>query len=332
MGIGVWVFVGQAGTPVSGRDGETMNEPLVSVLIPVYNHARYVRQCLDSLLTEGWPNLEVLIIDDGSTDNSFEIIQGWRTEHPNAFVRFDLAKQDNQGLTKTLNNLVFKAKGEFITLLASDDYLLPGGISARIDSLQAHPNWFGVIGNAWIIDTSGNLIHKDGAAAFKGRTRGILSHSDTLRRELLIRWWSPGPTLLLRRDCFDSKKGLGLYDETISFEDRDYYIRLLARNALGFVDYPVAAYRVDPTRLATPPSQKMLEDEVRSELKNLGQFSGFDKFVLWCRAHRTLAKLVLKENPGSYKAKLRLWLFHGVWTAIHLHHRAYLRSKNLFSS
>lgn len=332
MDAGVRVLAGQACTPVLSEECRTMNEPLVSVLIPVYNHARYMRQCLDSLLTEGWPNLEVLITDDGSTDNSFEIIQEWRTEHPNAFVRFDLEKQENQGLTKTLNLLVAKARGEFVTLVASDDYLLPGGISARIESLQEHPNWFGIIGNAWIIDPSGNLINEDGALEFKGRRKGIFGDSDTLKRELLIRWWSPGPTLLLRRDCFDSKKGLGLYDETISFEDRDYYIRLLARNALGFVDYPVAAYRVDPVRLATPPSSKMLLEEVRSELKNLKQFSGFEQFVLWCRAHRTLAKLLLRENPHSYTAKLRLWLFQGVWAAVQIYHRVYLRLKSLPSN
>ncbi len=305
-----------------------MAEPLVSVVIPVYNHARYVRQCLDSLLSEGWPNLEILITDDGSTDGSYEVIEKWRAEHPYAFARFALTKQENRGLTKTLNSLVSQARGEFVTLLASDDYLLPGGIAVRIDTLRAHPNWFGVTGNAWIIDTSGHLIHKDGTVGFKGRTKGIFGHSDTLRRELLIRWWSPGPTLLLRRDCFDSRKGLGLYDENISFEDRDYYIRLLAHNALGFVDYPVAAYRVDPIRLATPPSPNLLMDEVRSELKNLELFSFFEKFALWCRAHRTLAKLAFKKNPGSLLAKSRLWLFQGVWAVILLYHTIYLRSKS----
>lgn len=306
-----------------------MAEPLVSVLIPVYNHARYVRQCLDSLLSEGWPNLEVLVTDDGSMDGSYEVVHEWRKEHPDAFTHFELTGQENQGLPKTLNRMVTKARGEYLTLVASDDYLLPGGIAKRVSALNQHPKWMAVIGNAWIVDSLNQLLHKDGALTYKGRPRWVLSYTDTLKRELLIRWWSPGPTLLLRRESFDPNSGIGLYDESISFEDRDYYIRLLIRDALGFVDYPVAAYRVDPARLAAPPARKMLMDEAYCELKYLNCFTGYEKLALWTRAHRTLAKLMSQANTRSILAKVRLWALHGAWAFILTYHWTCLQTKNL---
>lgn len=308
-----------------------MTEPLVSVLIPVYNHARYVRQCLDSLLSEGWPNLEVLVTDDGSTDGSYKVVHEWRKEHPDAFTHFELTGQENQGLPKTLNRMVIKARGEYLTLVASDDYLLPGGIAKRVDALNQHPKWMAVIGNAWIVDPSNKLLHDDGVLTFKGRPRWILNYPDTLKRELIVRWWSPGPTLLFRRESFDPYNGLGLYDESISFEDRDYYIRLLSRNALGFVDYPVAAYRVDPARLAALPSRKMLMDEAYSELKYLDRFTGFERLALWIRAHRTLAKLTTRTNTTSLLAKARLWVLQGAWAVVYFYHWAYTQFRGFMS-
>jgi glycosyltransferase involved in cell wall biosynthesis len=296
----------------------------------MYNHARFVRECLDSLLTEGWPNLEVLLLDDGSSDGSFEVAQQWRWEHPGAFSRFELGRQANQGVTRTLNKLVAQSRGEYLTLVASDDALLPGGLAKRIEVLNQHLHWLAVLGNAWIMDLSGQVFHRDGARGFKQRASWVLDHPDTLCRELLIRWWVPGPTLLLRRRAFDPDLGVGLYDESIAYEDRDFYLRLLQRTALGFVDYPVALYRVDMARLGALPSERFMRDEVRSELKHLGGFSGFERLGLWTRANRTLAKLALRTAPGSRTAKLRLGVFQVMWAGVQLYHQLYLRFRGLW--
>jgi glycosyltransferase involved in cell wall biosynthesis len=129
--------------------------PLVSIIVPLYNHARYIEATLESFANEGYANLEIVIIDDGSKDNSIEIAQAWFARHPNTFSNVFLERQENAGITKTLNRLVARANGEFITMVASDDLLLPGGIQTRLKALERRPDWLAVFGDATVIDEQG---------------------------------------------------------------------------------------------------------------------------------------------------------------------------------
>lgn len=101
--------------------------PLVSVLVPLYNHARYVNRCLDSVLEDGYSRVEIIIIDDGSKDDSAALAQKWFEKQDSLPIeRFELESRPNKGVTRSLNELITKARGDYLILLASDDYLLPG--------------------------------------------------------------------------------------------------------------------------------------------------------------------------------------------------------------
>jgi hypothetical protein len=107
---------------------------------------------------------------------------------------------------------------------------------------------------------------------------------DDARRneELILRWCVPGPVLLSRRETFDPQRGVGGYEETIFLEDRHFYLRLMSRHALGFVDQTVAAYRIHSASV-TGQSEKhvALWNAVhRSEIANLGGFQGDDRIAL----------------------------------------------------
>jgi glycosyltransferase involved in cell wall biosynthesis len=258
-----------------------MPEPLVSVLIPMYNHAKYIAQCLDSVVNDGWTNLEVVMLDDGSKDNSYEIAQEWREAHPKVFTHFVLNRQTNQGLTRSLNRLIGQSQGEFITLLASDDGLLPGGIAARVRALESHPEWLAVIGDSHLTKENGEVYHTSGTLEFAKRDLKVMENPKLLKRELILRWWVPGPTLLLRRTAYTT---LGLYDEKLLFEDRDMYLRLLSKNALGYVNYPVAFYRFDPERFQAKASPEILASDAMSDRKNAASFSQPLKTILLLRA------------------------------------------------
>jgi len=300
-----------------------MSHPLVSVLIPIYNHSQYVLRCLDSLLEDGWPNLEALVIDDGSSDSSFMIAQDWADRNSFKLKRFELTRQQNQGLPRTLNRLVNKAKGEYIALLASDDYLLQGGIAARVKALEANPALFAVIGDTHIVDPSNNLLDTSGAISFVKRQKWVFDHPKNLRRELLVRWWSPGPSIMLRKSAF-LPDHVGPYDESLSFEDRDYYLRLIAVNGLGFIRYPVAAYRIDPARFSAAPPDHILRDEVLSERKNAGKFGRIERILLGIRSYRTEAKLMLRKEPDKLPNKMRLMWANLLWALVRLYHYFFL--------
>jgi len=222
---------------VSKREG-TM--PLVSVLIPAYNHERFVQRCLDSVLEDPYPAKELIIIDDGSTDRTAARIADWVATHcmdlPIEYVR-----RDNRGIAATLNELVARASGEFLRPGASDDYLLPGGIDAQVRYLLGHPGKGAVIGDSIVVDKDGNRIHDSGMRGLHGANKNLYRSDDGIRRAVISHWAIGGPVALMRRSALDT---VDRWSEGLRIEDWDLFLRLAADDALGFVDVSVCAYRI----------------------------------------------------------------------------------------
>src|SRR5690554_1049527 len=108
------------------------DNPLVSVIVPCYNHEKYVKECIESIIDQDYKNLELIIIDDGSQDRSSEVIKAMTTACEARFVRFSFRSRENRGLCATLNEAVEWAEGEFLSPLASDDVLFPEKVSRQI--------------------------------------------------------------------------------------------------------------------------------------------------------------------------------------------------------
>lgn len=239
-----------------------MNQvPLISVLVPLYNHARYVVECLESIAASQYPRIEVLVLDDGSTDDSLAIAEAWRANNAGRFAHFQLRSQTNAGITRTLNRLVASSQGEYLALLASDDSLLPDGLSIRHKALQAHPEWLAVFGDCHVIDGDSKRVADSGISGLyaHGARPAALLRPWLIQLELILRWSVPGPVIMLRRQAFDAQGGVGPYDESLTVEDRDFYLRLLARNALGYVDEPVACYRVHSSNSIRSPAARQAQ-------------------------------------------------------------------------
>ena len=191
------------------------NFPLVSVICLSYNHEAYVVEALNSVINQTYPNIELLIADDFSTDHSVGKIQDWLENHPE--VHF-LVNEKNLGNTKTFNQLAKKAKGEFIIDLAADDILLPNCIEKQVKAFQnSNYRSLGIVyGNLIEIDENGNFIsnyyteedHPESGNIYKmviGRTTKICSVSSMIKKSVLEK--------------------LGYYDENLAYEDLDLWIR-----------------------------------------------------------------------------------------------------------
>ena len=127
--------------------------PLVSVIIPAYNHAQYADSTIRSIITQDYQNIELIIIDDGSRDNTLEVIESMRERCEQRFVRFHVETQENQGTCVTLNRLIAKAQGAYVLPIASDDELLPGAISAMVAKMEQTPEAGLVVGRNIIMDS-----------------------------------------------------------------------------------------------------------------------------------------------------------------------------------
>jgi len=107
----------------------TQLSPLVSILIPSYNHESYIKEALDSSLNQTYDNLEILVLDDGSSDNSISIIKEYANKYPKKIKFF---QQENSGVAKTLNKLINLSQGKYLSLMASDDILYPTKLEKQV--------------------------------------------------------------------------------------------------------------------------------------------------------------------------------------------------------
>ncbi|MFC4452166.1 glycosyltransferase family 2 protein [Deinococcus sonorensis] len=309
-----------------------MASPLISVLVPAYNHAGYIETCLESIRLDPYPQTEVLVLDDGSMDDTLGVAQGWCGKFGHHFVRVQVATQANQGIAATLNTLIRSARGEYVAILASDDLLLPGGLQARATYLLEHPTHLAVFGDCQAIDEHGRLLH---LSAMRGLYRSFVPalHSPAGRvRELILRWSVPGPGLMVRRSAYLSPGGIGLYDAALSVEDRPFYLKLLSRNALGFLGAPVAQYRVHSRQSVRSEQRQMqlLHDVVAAEEQAYPDFVGSEKLFLSLVIRRNKAQIVVL-NTGDPLSRLRLRFLNLVLRAIYLFHIIVIRWDDLFS-
>ncbi len=128
-------------------------QPLVSVVIPSYNCAAYLPEALDSVLAQSYANFEILVIDDGSTDQTAKLLQAYCDQHRNITA----IRQQNQGVALARNHGIQQAKGEWVAFLDADDMLLPDKLAAQLAVATAHPT-AGIIHSGWQrVDSQGNF-------------------------------------------------------------------------------------------------------------------------------------------------------------------------------
>jgi glycosyltransferase involved in cell wall biosynthesis len=206
--------------------------PLVSIICLAYNHEKFVIETLNSVIKQNYQPIELIIVDDCSIDATKLEINKWLLSHPE--VQF-IANEFNIGNTKSFNNALKIAKGEFIIDLAADDLLLPNGIQMQINAFQKSKfkNLGVVYGNAAIINEDGSFnsyyfpIDKNGKVISKRIIGDIYSSVITTGDSIC------SVSALIKKSVFDF---LGGYDETLAYEDLDSWIRASREFEFDFID------------------------------------------------------------------------------------------------
>lgn len=217
-----------------------MSAPLVSVVIPSYNHARFVTEAVDSVLSQTNCQIEVIVVDDGSTDNTREVLASYGS-------RIRYIYQDNKGLPGARNTGIRAALGEWVAVLDSDDYWHPQKTERQLAAVAAHPE-------ADVVGSPGGDLPMPELLPLDPPTRWL-----SIRDFLLITPMSASSTMVRRR-CFDA---VGLFDESLrSAEDRDMWLRLAARVRVLQVTTPCWHYRVHEGQMSRNP-QRMYDNFLR---------------------------------------------------------------------
>jgi len=214
---------------------------LVSFLIPYYNHKQYVIQTLDSILNDTYPNKEIVIINDGSTDNDISVINDWIKRKSN-ILPINFISRKNKGITKTLNELAKTSNGKYIVFCDSDDYLINNTISERVSILEKNQEKMVLIADTSVVDGNSITIHKSSIGEWlKYSNRKNYFSDDGLKYEIINRWSLTGVCSMMNKKLFIDSGG---YDESLILEDWDFYLRAAADNTILYLDQQVGAYRL----------------------------------------------------------------------------------------
>ncbi len=193
--------------------------PLVTIICLCYNHEKYVLDALDSVRLQTYPNIQVIVVDDASSDESPSLIRNFLKETP-SWEFIELAH--NQGNCKAFNTALKRAQGNYIVDFATDDILHPQRILMMVEAFERQPEYVGLLhSNGLIIDSEGNYLRHYHPIEATGDTKKAIPQGDVFADVLQGHFICP-PSMLMRKKMLDE---LGGYDEELSFEDFDLWVR-----------------------------------------------------------------------------------------------------------
>lgn len=248
-----------------------MNEqPLVSIITPSFNQARYIEATIRSVLSQDYPNIEYIIVDGGSTDETVAIIKKYTLEsdsllsvqkQASAIQSRSIAwwvSEKDKGQTDAINKGFARAKGQILAWLNSDDTYEPGAISAAVKYLQEHPEVGMVYGDCNYINEDGRVIGKFGSAQTNYRLlRQGYAHI-------------PQQTMFFRADLW---KQVGPLDPSFYFAmDYDLWTRLAARTVLQYVPQLWANFRLHTSGKTIAADDRCWPEMIRVHYRDGGSF------------------------------------------------------------
>lgn len=276
--------------------------PLVTVIIASYNHALYIEASIESVLAQSYPHIELLVIDDGSQDDSVERIRRLQQVHG-----FDFQVQPNQGLSRTLNDAIARARGSLIAPFGSDDIMLPERIALQVAYLEGKPK-VGIC--------AGNIQEIDDFGQHQGVPRSLPLRSLDFEDVFLDRKpGAPAPTLLFRREALER---VGGFDPQIRLEDLLIELKITrAGYTLDVLPDVLALYRVHATN--TYKNRRFMVDNV---LKTYAQFADHPAYPEVCARFRNSMLLKCAASDPQLARELlaqlpwRFWrskTLRGIW-------------------
>ncbi|VVN76268.1 glycosyltransferase [Pseudomonas fluorescens] len=271
------------------------DQPLVSIIIASYNHCAFIEASITSVLTQTYPNIELLVVDDGSTDGSVERIQRLQQLHGFSFLA-----QENQGLSRTLNETIARARGNLIAPFGSDDVMLPARIALQVAYLRDRPEVGICAGNIQEIDAEGYPLGK-----FRDLPRRRLDFEDVF---LDRKTGAPAPTLLFRREALEK---VGGFDPQIRLEDLLIQLKITrAGYSIDVLNEVLAHYRVHGSN--TYKNHRFMTDNV---LRTYAQFSDHPAYAQVCTNFRNSMLLKCARRDKKLARELLAQLPFRTWNA-----------------
>jgi len=278
-----------------------MNKQRISVVIPSFNQGSYLEECILSILSQEYDNLEIIIIDGGSTDNSIEIIKKYSSQ-----IDYWVSEKD-KGQSEAINKGLRRCTGDIVTWLGSDDMYLPGALRKVSDSFARFPNEVGVIYGT-------SELFKDA-----GTIRLETALADGSIERILAGMAFPQPSSFFRRSVLNET---GLLNESLHFGmDYDLFSRLRMYCDFEYVDFCFSKYRIHPSSKTIASTGKFIGDWIlifNSICEGLGldrTLSKLESIDLRKTAQPAIKNFFLKHN-GRFKIDEDLLMYNFLFNVI----------------
>ncbi len=273
---------------------------MVSVIIPVYNGLKYLKETLNSVLSQSYKNYEIIIVNDGSTDNSQEIINDYISQKPHIIRAFN---QKNDGVSAARNCGIKEARGNYISFIDQDDLWHPTKLAKQVYILD-HNTHIGLIScSFYYINISSERIELN----------NILDHdfnNETVRDQLLIRnVVGPPSCVMVRKECLEK---VGLFDLKLSSgpEDRDLWFRICNHYPCEFIYEELCAFR-----LHSDNAHKNIPKMKENQKKYINKYKHYYKNSMLLRAY-SLVYLDAAREYWDMGFRLKTFV-NAVWSIIY---------------
>ena len=224
--------------------------PLVTTIVPAYNHERYVEEAVRSVWAQDYPNHELVAIDDGSSDATPDMLRRLEAESP---IPMRVIAKENEGVSKTLNLGIRESNGDYVNVCASDDRMTPNKIRVLVDALEAAGPDVGIaFGDRQYIDEEGAPT---GAVRTTFRPTGDRVFLDMLMGRVVI----PAVGTVYRRRVFDE---IGGFREDVALEDYEMFLRIGDRFRVVYVPEVVVEYRMHPTQTRRELLERLMREKI----------------------------------------------------------------------
>ena len=218
-------------------------QPLVTVILTAFNHQNYILEAIQSVFSQSYPHIQLVVIDNGSKDSTLALLEN------DSFPDFILIKNlYNKGLCQAFNQGLEFAKGKYIIDLSGDDVLLPGRIEKQVAAFEQLPdNYVVIFTNAGYIDQNSKFLNNHYAINVQGKALENVPSGDVYK-QVLEKYFICTPTMMMRTEIL---REMGGYDESLSFEDFDFWVRSAVKYKYFYLDEVLTLKRNSPASLGS---------------------------------------------------------------------------------
>ncbi|WP_415325253.1 glycosyltransferase family 2 protein [Chryseobacterium sp. MMS23-Vi53] len=225
-----------------------MDKKLVSIIVCSYNHEKYIPECLNSIKAQTYPNIQLIVADDASQDNSSQTFENWLKE--NNYPAKTNFHQKNTGLSTVLNECVKLVEGDFIKVIAADDFLHPEAIEKCVTKLENSGEEFGMVYTDTFTINDASEIVED--IADYNKTGNLDPH--VYRKEILKGNRIPALTVLMR---IKALKETGKYDSKLIVEDYYRWLKINEKYLICYIPEKLAYYRMHTENISKTKAERV---------------------------------------------------------------------------